>query len=69
MEDYNAMLPEDIKIEKDFLDNVDISINGAGALVDDYFADIDYDPELLYDRDFVGDDDEIDLIFNRTILE
>ncbi len=69
VEDYTAMLPEDIKIEKDFLDNVDISINGAGALVDDYFADIDYDPELLYDRDFVDNDDEIDLIFNRTILE
>lgn len=68
VKDYIDMLPDDIKIDKKILDDIDISVNGAGALVDDYFADVDYDPELLYDRDF-GDNDEIDLIFNRNIIE
>lgn len=65
---YLDMLPQDIEIDKNILDNIIVSVNGISHLIDDYFADIDYDPELLYEKDF-DTENEIDLIFNRTFSE
>lgn len=63
--DYLDKLPPDMIIDKK-LEDIDITINGAKALVDEYFTDFDYDPEMYYDRDFV-ETNEIDLIFDRPI--
>lgn len=68
VENYLDLLPEDIKIEKSLLDSIGVSVNGVGEMVDGYFADDDYDPELFYDEN-ESDSDEIDLIFNRSITK
>lgn len=59
--DAISALPDEIQPSEEFLESVDISVYGAAEYIDDYMADAQYDPELMYDRD-VGMN-EIDLIF------
>ena len=55
-----AQLPEDLKINDVFINNLNVSVSGASELFDEYFDDIDYDPELYYD----DEDDTLDEIYS-----
>ena len=56
-------LPSDIIIDKEFLNQINVSVTGADTLVRNYLQDDYYDDDYRYEQEFIYD--ELDYIFNR----
>ncbi|MDE6475090.1 MAG: restriction endonuclease [Clostridia bacterium] len=67
VKEYLDLLPAEFKIDENIMDNIFVTLNGVGSIIDKYFSDVDYEPEMFYERNF--EDNEIDLMFNRKIIE
>ena len=60
-------LPDDIIIEKDFIQSLCFGVNGAEELIQSYMEDGHYDKEDFDVDSYDSDDEEIDYIFNRKL--